>query len=73
MASAKQPAQVPTTSAPKPVRLYLILLFIAVLGIGFYLILKQYNEDLDTHGRESYTSSTPTPATTATPTATPAS
>ncbi|HSI20131.1 MAG TPA: hypothetical protein VLA04_00205 [Verrucomicrobiae bacterium] len=33
----------------KPVRFYLILLFIAVFGVGLYLTFKQYNEDLDTN------------------------
>jgi hypothetical protein len=52
----------------KPVRFYLILLFVAVAGVGTYLLTRQANEDYDTANqmngqdlREASTSATPTP------------
>lgn len=57
------------------IRNYLILLFIAVAGVGLYLIVKQNNDDFDAsmalNGQSFKTSaSTPKPKATATPAAT---
>lgn len=56
----------------KPVRMYLLLLFIAVLGIGGYMLLKQQNDDYDnvqTQAGQNVKSApvTPLPTATATP------
>jgi uncharacterized protein HemX len=57
------------TLAPRPIRFYLILLFIAVAGIGMYLVYKQQNEDYDASLRQNAleAQSTPTPVSTADP------
>ncbi len=61
----------------KPVRFYLILLFVAVAGIGLYLIFLQHNEDVDINNslsNQKVTSNKPaaSPTATAKASATPA-
>lgn len=47
MAKAKPAAKKAAAPVVNPVRFYLLLLFVAVVGVGSYLLLKQQNDDFD--------------------------
>jgi uncharacterized protein HemX len=53
-----------------PVRMYLLLLFVAVVGIGGYMLIKQQNDDYDTNAAQSGVSVKNTTKAKATPVAT---